>query len=649
MIGFTHSRIYKLLLLFVIALFISQSVTHAQLCTGNLGDPVFNETFGDHFFPPLPKATTVYNYTPGCPKPGLYTIDHLLYGCEKNTWHLLAGDHTKNVEGNYMLVNGENAAGMVYTAAVANLCGNTTYEFATWILNAMKPTACGGKPVHPQFELTVTTKSGTMLGVYNTGLIMETDEKKWQQFGLFFTTPPDINDVVITITNQGQYGCGNAFALDDITVKPCGSQINITLNGEENFYENVCKGYTDVYALQATYSPVIADPVFQWQYSLDTGNNWIDIPGATQLTYSIPTINNGVVIYRFTLANKVNENNKACRIVSKYVWMEVHDAPAYSPPANWHGCLNKDFTLSDNNYALHYLWTYPNGYQTTFAIPVINNLDYTDTGWYTAQLSTEYGCSTIDSFYLQVYPSTTVQTQTEYGLCKGKTVQLSASGDGTFSWSPPQGLSDTAIANPIAAPAVFTQYKVVLTNDNGCKDSAFVNVRVYENLYVSTGGDKQILSGDTVLLNALVTGADEYYWSPPLFISDVHAIQPVVYPPENITYTLHAKSAAGCGNADMQVTVKVFDDVYIPNAFTPNGDGLNDRFRVLKLDDYIPVKLVLYNRQGQLIYQASGQNNGWDGTINNIPQPTGTYVYHVELQNASGRKISRKGTFLLLR
>ena len=152
------------------------------------------------------------------------------------------------------------------------------------------------------------------------------------------------------------------------------------------------------------------------------------------------------------------------------------------------------------------------------------------------------------------------------------------------------------------------------------------------------------------MLNASVTGTDvTYYWSPPSFISDIHLINPVVFPPHDFVYTLHATSPAGCGTADANVNVKVYNDIYIPNAFTPNGDGKNDRFRILTLDDYRLLKFLIYNREGQLVFKATTAGDGWDGRLNEIPQPTGGYVYYLEMLNPHGEKITKQGTFVLIR
>ncbi|HEX8357289.1 MAG TPA: hypothetical protein VF610_07765, partial [Segetibacter sp.] len=119
----------------------------AQLCTGSLGDPLINITFGFGANPgsAVDARQTDYNYSSkSCPGQNEYSITNLSFGCFDNSWFQLTGDHTPFDErGYYMLVNAESTGEkniFVYTAE--NLCANTTYELATWIANVLRPGSC---------------------------------------------------------------------------------------------------------------------------------------------------------------------------------------------------------------------------------------------------------------------------------------------------------------------------------------------------------------------------------------------------------------------------------------------------------------------------------------------------------------------------
>ena len=89
-------------------------------------------------------------------------------------------------------------------------------------------------------------------------------------------------------------------------------------------------------------------------------------------------------------------------------------------------------------------------------------------------------------------------------------------------------------------------------------------------------------------------------------------------------------------------------EIFIPNTFTPNGDGRNDIFYVYG-NAIVKVKMRVYNQWGQFLYQSLNIQNGWDGTYKGQMQPNGVYVYYVDLELTDGTKTMRKGTITLLR
>ena len=95
--------------------------------------------------------------------------------------------------------------------------------------------------------------------------------------------------------------------------------------------------------------------------------------------------------------------------------------------------------------------------------------------------------------------------------------------------------------------------------------------------------------------------------------------------------------------------VKVYRDVYVPTAFTPNQDGKNDQFKVIAADNYKRFKLQVYNRWGQVMFETTDINKGWDGRFKDAVQPSDVYIYYFELITASNKKITKKGTLTLIR
>ncbi len=642
----------KFSILFAYLFFCFSNTAIAQLCNGNLGDPVVNQTFGAGYSFTMPPNATTYSRTGGCPAKGQYLISSFIFGCGADrTWVKQTGDHTRDLNGNYMLVNAESTPGTVYTDTARNLCENTNYVFAAWISNAMQAITCNNNPILANVTLTATILDGTVLATTNTGDIPTAFDRIWKQYGVALTTPPGISSVIISITTNPKFGCGSGFVLDDITFRSCGPVVSVTLDGSAQ-PGDVCADYTNPFILQGVYSTGFNDPAVQWQSSLDTGKTWLDIVGETSLTYAIPRRLSGVINYRMVIAERASINSLNCRIASNSIHTEIHPIAAHKPPQSILGCLDKDLYLPPADpSALSVFWKGPNNYTSVQPAAIVPKVQYADTGLYTLKESFYFGCVSLDTFYLRIFPSTTIYTQPIYPICEGmsENLSVSSSGGGSYKWYPSTGLSSDTSANPIARPTDSTEYKVVVTNSYGCKDSAFLKINVYRNPAVNAGPDKVILAGDTAVLNGSVKGtAVDFSWSPSLFLSDNRAAVPNAFPPETNLYTLTANSTVGCGSAVDNVLVKVYGDIFIPSAFTPNGDGKNDRFQVLPLDNYKLVQFFIFNRWGQLLFKAADKYSGWDGSYNGMVQPNGTYIYRVELLSPGGKKIIKQGSVLLL-
>ena len=223
------------MLLLVLSSFFLAGTLHAQLCSGSLGDPVVNITFGQgsNPGPPLAPGITNYNYySNSCPPDGSYNIGTSSSACFNDSWHSVNEDHTPGDNNGYMMIiNASNSPGVFFIDTVQGLCGGTTYEFASWILTILKPTACQGNGNRPNVTFLIETLSGQNLLTYKTGDIFSTSTPEWKQYGAFFTTPVAVNNVIIRMINNAPGGCGNDLLLDDITFRPCGAKVTGTIAG----------------------------------------------------------------------------------------------------------------------------------------------------------------------------------------------------------------------------------------------------------------------------------------------------------------------------------------------------------------------------------------------------------------------------------
>jgi gliding motility-associated-like protein len=183
--------------------------------------------------------------------------------------------------------------------------------------------------------------------------------------------------------------------------------------------------------------------------------------------------------------------------------------------------------------------------------------------------------------------------------------------------------------------------------NGGCRvSSSNLSVNIHGKPLVDAGPDRTIFSGDTIILQATVSGqSPTYLWTPPDDLSDPLALSPLAYPNENRTYTLLATTQYGCFASD-EVFVKAVTGIFVPNAFTPNNDGLNDRWHIPFLDPVMDALVLVFNVYGQEVYRAKEALVDWDGTFNGKKQPSGTYIYRVLF--STNRK-PMYGTFILIR
>lgn len=624
----------------------------AQLCQGSLGDPIVNITFGSgtNPGPALKAATTSYQYLANdCPGDGFYTVRSNTTNCFGSTWHPVSADHTGDSNGYFMLINASYQPSAFYLDTVKGLCGGTTYEFAAWVMNVLKTTACTPNPTQPNLTFTLERTDGTVLQTYNTSTIFSQSSPIWQQFGFFFMTPANVSEIVLRIFNNAPGGCGNDLALDDITFRPCGPQLTPMIVGSPSTTATMCEGTTRSFTFTCDVSAGFNNPSYQWQKSSD-GVLWTDIPAAMSLNVTqnfLTTTVPGNYLYRLSVAEAGNMNSPQCRIASKPLTIEVAPIPVTTAVSNSPVCQNSSLVLNASGGAT-YQWNSTNGFSATGSAVSVKNVQLAEAGRYYVEVTSNAGCKKSDSVdvIVNVKPDANV-TFSSAGLCEGNTVQLGSSGGGTYQWIPAAGLSSDIIANPIASPAVTTDYSVIVSNQFACKDTAMVLVNVIETPTADAGPDKSIIEGNSVKLLASVTGQNiSYSWLPALFISDPNALQPVVNPPRDTSYVLTVVSNDGCGMATDTMKLFVYKDIFIPNAFSPNNDGLNDTWNIPILNIFPGFELTVFNRQGQVVYQNKNSNIPWNGKYKGVAQPVGVYVYYIDLKIEGGQF---KGTLTLIR
>jgi gliding motility-associated-like protein len=237
-------------------------------------------------------------------------------------------------------------------------------------------------------------------------------------------------------------------------------------------------------------------------------------------------------------------------------------------------------------------------------------------------------------------------------VCSGAPVQLRAiaPAGATYAWSPTAGLSATNISNPVAVVTNNSNYRVTATL-NGCVRTANTNINIRPNPVVTAGSDKTIVDGADVELNGSASGNTvSIAWTPAATLTGANTFTPIAKPSTTTTYTMRVVNDQGCTSNDDAVVTVIPYCVKVMNAFTPNGDGINDRWLVTNgaaCTNQIVVKV--FNRYGNEVYSNENYQNNWDGTYKGKPVPDGTYYYVINYRLISGRVVPAKGDVTILR
>ena len=384
---------------------------------------------------------------------------------------------------------------------------------------------------------------------------------------------------------------------------------------------------------------------YQWQSSADsiTFNN---IVGATAKDYAPPFLSTTTYYRRLVVSGMCTTPNS-----SNVITIQIQKALAnnqITAPAVTIFCVTGDPAPIAGSAVIGGDGVYQYQWQSSIDNTVFSNIaGATSTSFDPPQISTTTyyrrlvtsGACTVplvsNAVQMMVYGMPVAVTSGNVSICPGTSAALSASGGISYRWSPAAGLSDTTVANPIASPSTTTTYTVSVFN-GGCTTTANLTVTVVQPPTANAGPDQKIVKGQNVVLNGSVTGNNvQYYWSPSLYLSDPNSLNPVASPPGDITYTLYAVSVNKCFIVSDDVLVKVYSNVTPPNAFTPNGDGINDLWDIPSLASYPNCELMVFDRYGARIFRSIGYPKPWDGTYNGKALPAGTYYYTLDLKDGS--------------
>lgn len=674
------------IILFII-LFLSVFQSFGQTCNGSVGDNIFPDgDFGSGTANTLsadPQLAPGYRYR-AYPPPddGFYTITN-----NTTPWGSFAAidwidihDNSNDPNGYMMVVNASFEPGLFYEKTVT-VCGNTNYEFSADVISMNDPTKGTGF-ISPNISFLI---NGVVK--FNSGNVPV--DARWHTYGFTFTTDSAATEIKLSLRNNAPGGFGNDLALDNITFRPCGP--NVVLIDTAGF----CTPNREIKINSQVIGSAFATPVFQWQESASGTGSWMDIPAETLADIDLSNPADGQY-YRLTVASSpANLAQNNCRIASNptrvtylptrdtirriiclgdtivianqaffkagstningkavngcdsvaTVMIQVEDLSNFMIQGSPFLCKGDTAILNAGEYA-QYNWS--TGEKTpTLAI--------TNPGIYDVTITSVNNCVGHDTILVNNSEITDFAIMLQIPNCSyssdGQITILDVKGD-----SPPflykinnQAYQDSPQLNNITSG----DYIITVQNANGCERAETVTLESPPIFKVELGEDQSLELGDSLALSALSKAIiATYAWEPAALLSCSDCPHPTVRPFQHTTIKLTATNENGCVASDsLQFDVIKNLDIYIPNVFSPNDDGVNDYFTFYpgKSVDKI-IEAYIFDRWGNLLFSDSNKKLiEWDGTFKNKQLPEGVYLWTAKVAYIDGTVQQFSGDVTLLR
>lgn len=279
------------------------------------------------------------------------------------------------------------------------------------------------------------------------------------------------------------------------------------------------------------------------------------------------------------------------------------------------------------------------------------DVEVNESRWYTLMVTDSLNCFVTDSVHVMQFPEFDVEIDAPLAICENEPLQLTASDAAIYQWEPAAILSNATVQSPMAFPDTTTTFQLWATDANGCRDSAEITLEVQQYPEFSLFYDTAFFLGQTGIADILTNMNLLYTWTPPTGLSCTDCPNLEINATQTTTYTLLIEDPSGCFAIDTTFEVIVNRDYnfHVPNAFTPNGDGLNDEALVYTYGIEKLLEFSIFNRWGEMVFTTDVLGRGWNGMFNGALQPSHTaFAYKVRLQRFTGEEIEQYGKLILI-
>lgn len=272
------------------------------------------------------------------------------------------------------------------------------------------------------------------------------------------------------------------------------------------------------------------------------------------------------------------------------------------------------------------------------------NVNYTVTG---VNSLGSVSCPFTKEILIEVVPQVTVSICNNQEICKGQSVKLTVSGGNKYMWLPNESMSASDIWDPYVNPQATTVYTAYVSYNGDCVATATVQVKVNPMPTISAGDDFAANVDDPMYLSGTSNGTLTWVFGEDIYCATCPQTQ--IFPKKSGCYIAEAVNAQGCKSRD-EVCVEVTTNynIYVPNVFTPNGDGNNDMFLVYGTG-ISKLEMIIYDRWGEKLYTSNDQLKGWDGTYKGTLCKQDAYTYLIIYTALDGKKYEKTGHVTLLK
>jgi gliding motility-associated-like protein len=308
-------------------------------------------------------------------------------------------------------------------------------------------------------------------------------------------------------------------------------------------------------------------------------------------------------------------------------------------------CANQSTPISATG-AVSYTWSPSGSVANSTAASTTASPNTTTT--YTVTGANAAGCTATSTVQITVSNATPISLAGTPSICVGDTSTVTASGAVTYTWLPNNGSGGSNIG--ILSPSISTTYTIIGADANGCTTASTFSIDVLNYPELGATASRAIFcTNETSQL--YVPNAQFYTWQPGYLLSDSTIQSPIANPSVTTIFTVIASNytCAIVDSVQVQVNILNANTAYIPNAFTPNYDNVNDCFRIPNGGAFVEFNLRIYNRYGQLVYSSTDPLDCWDGTHNGWENTEMGSYYYILSGRTNCDKVESKGDITLIR